>query len=110
MAITTATFESEVIKSDKLTVVDFWADWCGPCKMIAPVLEELAVEFAGGVKFTKLKVDDNMATIQEYGIHSIPALLFFNNGQHVDTVIGALPKSQIEARIQRLLHVTKAVE
>jgi len=110
VSITTQTVDTEVIKNDKLTIVDFWAEWCGPCKMIAPVLEELAAKFAGEVKFTRLNGDDNMATAQVYGIHSIPTLLFFNNGKPVDTVIGALPKSQLEARILRLLHVMESVE
>lgn len=105
ITVTDATFEQHVIKSDKLTVVDFWAEWCGPCRMIAPVLDELAKEYNDKVKFTKLNVDENPQTAMEFAIRSIPTLLVFQNGNVVDTIIGAIPKAQIKARLDRQLTV-----
>ena len=100
--ITDQTFEEEVLKSDKLTLVDFWAEWCGPCKMIAPVLEELAREHEQHLKITKLDVDANPEKSMAFGIRSIPTLLFFKNGKVVDQVIGAVPKRVLESRIIQL--------
>ena len=102
--ITDVTFNQEVLGSDKLTIVDFWAPWCGPCKMIAPVLESIADQYDGQLKVTKLNVDENPSTSQAYGIHSIPTLLFFRGGELVDKLVGAVPKSQLEIRVERLLH------
>ena len=93
--INDADFESVVVNSDIPVVLDFWAPWCGPCKMIAPVLDELAPEFAGKVKIVKMNVDDNQATPAQFGVRSIPTLLLIKNGQVVATQVGALPKTQL---------------
>ena len=97
--ITDATFEAEVVNSDVPVVVDFWAEWCGPCKMIAPIVEELAVEYEGKVKFTKLDVDTNPKTPMQFGIRGIPSLIIFNKGKAVDQVVGAVPKSMLKKRV-----------
>jgi len=89
------------ISSNKLVVVDFWAEWCAPCRMLAPVIEELAKEYAGKIVFGKLNVDENPTTAAKFGIMSIPTLIVFKNGQPVDMIIGAMPKKQIEARLNR---------
>ena len=99
IAITDDTFEAEVIKSDIPVLVDFWAEWCGPCKMIAPIVEELANEMDGKVKFAKLDVDTNPKTATSYGIRGIPTMLIFNDGQPVDQVVGAVTKSVLKSRI-----------
>lgn len=88
-------FESVVVNSDIPVLLDFWGPWCGPCKMIAPVLDELAPEFAGKVKIVKMNVDDNQATPAQFGVRSIPTLLLIKNGQVVATQVGALPKTQL---------------
>ena len=93
--ITDADFESIVVNSDIPVLLDFWAPWCGPCKMIAPVLDELAPEFAGKVKIVKMNVDDNQTTPAQFGVRSIPTLLLIKNGQVVATQVGALPKTQL---------------
>ena len=90
-----ADFESIVVNSDIPVLLDFWAPWCGPCKMIAPVLDELAPEFAGKVKIVKMNVDDNQTTPAQFGVRSIPTLLLIKNGQVVATQVGALPKTQL---------------
>ena len=100
LEFTDANFHDEVINSDKLTVVDFWAEWCGPCRAIGPVIEELSHEYEGQVKVGKLNVDQNANTSVEYGITSIPAILFIKNGEIVDRQIGAVPKSVIENKIK----------
>lgn len=88
-------FEQEVIKSDVPVLIDFWAEWCMPCKMIAPIVEELANEYQGKLKVGKLDVDSNPQVSMKYGIRSIPTLLIFKNGQPVDQIIGAVPKKVI---------------
>jgi thioredoxin 1 len=102
-AVTDDTFEAEVIQSDKMVIVDFWATWCGPCKMVEPSLEEIASEYADRVKVARLDVDANNGTAGRYGIMSIPSLLFFKNGEEVDRVIGAVPKSHLTARLNKVL-------
>lgn len=92
-----ANFETEVLKSPQPVLVDFWAPWCGPCKMITPVLEELSKEYGGKLKIVKLNVDDNHETAATYGIRSIPSLMLFNEGQMVTSKVGALSKSQLSA-------------
>ena len=93
--INDADFESIVVNSDIPVLLDFWAPWCGPCKMIAPVLDELAPEFSGKVKIVKMNVDDNQTTPAQFGVRSIPTLLLIKNGQVVATQVGALPKTQL---------------
>ena len=95
-AVTEANFDEEVLKSLKPVLVDFWASWCAPCRAIAPEVDELSVEYAGRVKFTKVNVDENPSIPGRYGIRGIPTLILFKNGGVVDQVVGAVPKSSIE--------------
>lgn len=95
-----ANFKTEVLESDKLSVVDFWAEWCGPCRAIGPVIEELAKEYDGVVKVGKVNVDHNPQISSSYGITSIPAILFLKNGQVVDKLVGAQPKSNFVKKIE----------
>ena len=99
ITITDDNFEKEVIKSDKPVLIDFWAAWCGPCRMIAPIVEELAQEYDGKVKIGKLDVDENQQTAIKFGVRSIPTLLIFKNGALKDTIIGAVPKAQIVQKL-----------
>ena len=101
--ISDATFDEEVVKADTVVLVDFWAEWCGPCKMIAPIVEELAEEFDGKVKFTKLDVDSNPRSATNFGIRGIPTLLIFNDGKPIDQVVGAVPKSVLKQRLEEAL-------
>jgi thioredoxin 1 len=98
-----ATFEAQVVKSTTPVVVDFWAVWCGPCRMIAPVVEELAIEYDGRVTFAKLNVDDNPQVSMKYGIRSIPTLLVFKNGKPIDQIVGAVPKREVQRRVEAAL-------
>ena len=99
--VTDDTFAAEVEQASGLVLVDFWATWCGPCQIIAPVLEQLATEFSGKIKVGKVDVDSNQATAMKFNIRSIPAILFFKGGKHVDTVIGAVPKTVLASKIQQ---------
>ena len=93
-------FDEEVLKSDGTVLVDFWAEWCGPCKMIAPLIEELANDFQGKLKVCKLNVDEERDIAVQYGIRSIPTLVLFKEGKPVDQIIGALPKSALKSKIE----------
>ncbi len=99
LTLTDDNFEQEVIKSDKAVLIDFWAVWCGPCKIIAPIVEELASEYEGKLKVGKLDVDENQQTSIKYGVRSIPTLLIFKDGKVKDQIIGAVPKAQIVQRL-----------
>ena len=100
ITVTDADFEREVEQHDGLVVVDFWATWCAPCRMIAPVLEQLAEEYKGKAKVAKVDVDTNVRTGSRFQVRSIPTLLFFKNGKVVDQVIGAVPKPQLELKFK----------
>ncbi|KIC92648.1 thioredoxin [Flavihumibacter solisilvae] len=100
LEITDANFQTEVIASDKLSVLDFWAEWCGPCRAIGPVIEELSKEYNGKVKIGKVNVDNNPQLSINYGITSIPAILFIKNGQVVDKLVGAQPKANFVKKIE----------
>ncbi|MFN3461188.1 MAG: thioredoxin TrxA [Oceanibaculum sp.] len=93
--VTDNSFETDVLNADKPVVVDFWAEWCGPCKIISPILDELAGEMGGKVTIAKLNIDENPSTPQKYGVRGIPTLMLFKNGQVAATKIGAMPKSAL---------------
>ena len=97
--ITDDTFEAEVLQSQQPVLVDYWAEWCGPCKMIAPILDDIAREYAGKLKVAKVNIDDNQATPAKFGIRGIPTLMLFKNGNVEATKVGALSKSQLAAFI-----------
>ena len=97
-AVTDDTFETEIEKHAGLVLVDFWATWCGPCRMIAPILDQLASEYTGKAKVAKVDVDTNQQTAMRFNVRSIPSILFFKDGKHVDTVVGAVPKSHLERK------------
>ena len=103
ITITDDNFQTEVINSNQPVLIDFWATWCGPCRMIAPIVEELAGEYNGKVKIGKLDVDENQETSIRYGVRSIPTLLIFKDGKIKDTIIGAVPKSQIVQKLNSAL-------
>jgi thioredoxin 1 len=102
LEFTDASFKTDVLDSDKLTVVDFWAEWCGPCRAIGPVISELAEEYKDVVNVGKINVDQNPQTSMNYGITSIPAILFLKNGEVVDKLIGAHPKANFVKKIEAL--------
>lgn len=103
LTLTDDNFENEVVKSDLPVLVDFWAVWCGPCKTIAPVVEEIAIEYAGKAKVGKLDVDSNQETSIKYGVRSIPTLLIIKGGEVKETIIGAVPKAQIVQKLNALV-------
>lgn len=99
LELTDANFEEEVLKSDKVTMIDFWAEWCGPCRAIAPVVEELAGEYEGKAKVGKVNVDENPGVASQFGIRNIPTILFIKNGEVVDKQVGAVPKNILANKI-----------
>jgi thioredoxin 1 len=103
LAVTDGTFQSEVEQANGLVLVDFWAEWCGPCRVIAPILDQIAVEYAGKLKIAKMDVDANQQTPVRFNVRSIPSLLFFKGGKHVDTVVGAVPKAHLVGKITQHL-------
>lgn len=103
ITVTDATFAAEVERSPLPVLVDAWAPWCGPCRMVGPIVDELATDLAGKVRVAKLNVDDNPATAARFDVRSIPTLLIMANGREVDRIVGALPKAQIRQRLDRAL-------
>jgi thioredoxin 1 len=108
LTVSDATFESDVLKSDKPVLVDFWAPWCGPCRMIAPIIEELANDYDGRAVIAKMNVDDNPSTATQFGIRSIPTLLIFKDGKVVDQIVGAVPRGVIEGKLKLQLATSVA--
>jgi len=102
LELTDTNFQEKVISSDKLTIVDFWAEWCGPCKMIAPILDEIATEKAGAVKVAKVNVDENQGLSTKFGIRAIPTLLFFKNGAVREQIVGMTSKRDLIAKLEAL--------
>ena len=103
IAVTDASFTDDVLNSDLPVMVDFWAEWCGPCKMIAPIVEDLAEDYNGKVVFAKVDVDSNPETAMKYGVRGIPTLLLFSGGSPVDQVVGAVAKGELVKRIDKVL-------
>jgi thioredoxin 1 len=100
ITLTDSNFENELSKYPIL-LIDFWAPWCGPCRMIAPIIEQLAIEYTGKVVFGKVNIDENRMITQSFGIQSIPTMMIFKNGKAVDIIVGAIPKAQLETRLYR---------
>ena len=100
-AVTDASFDQDVLKSDVPVLVDFWAPWCGPCRMVAPTVDEIAKEFEGQIKVFKLNTDENPNVASQYGIRSIPTLMLFKDGQKIETVVGAVPKKTLHTTITK---------
>ncbi|ABW26888.1 MULTISPECIES: thioredoxin [Acaryochloris] len=101
--VTDATFKEEVIESDVPVLVDFWAPWCGPCRMVAPVVDEISEQYKGQVKVVKINTDENPNVASQYGIRSIPTLMVFKGGQRVDMVVGAVPKTTLASTLDKYL-------
>ena len=101
--ISDANFDSEVLKSDKPVLIDFWAEWCGPCKVLGPVIDEVAEDYSDRVKFVKLNIDNNPSNTQKFGIRGIPTLLLFKNGEKIDTSVGVLSKSELASFLDKNL-------
>lgn len=102
-AVTDSSFQGEVLESDVPVLVDFWAPWCGPCRMVAPVVEEIAEQYEGQIKVVKLNTDENPQVASQYGIRSIPTLMIFKGGQRVDMVVGAVPKTTLANTLEKYL-------
>ncbi len=102
VVLTQANFAKEVLQSPQPILVDFWAEWCGPCKMLAPILDELAQEYDGRIRIGKVNIDEHQALAAEYGIHSIPTLLLFRNGQVADQIVGLRSKRDLKASFERV--------
>jgi thioredoxin 1 len=103
LVVTDETFEADVLKSNVLTLVDFWAPWCAPCRMISPVLDEIAQAYGERLRLVKVNVDENHQSPMKFGVQGIPNLIFFKNGRAVDQVVGAIPKAELVRRIEALL-------
>ncbi len=103
MDINDSTFEQEVVNSSELTIVDFWAPWCGPCRKLGPVLDEVAQEYEGKVKIVKLNTDENLKTAKEYSVSGLPTLLVFKDGKAVERLVGLMPKTTIVSNIEKHL-------
>jgi thioredoxin 1 len=101
--VTDSTFKSEVLESDVPVLVDFWAPWCGPCRMVAPVVDEIAEQYIGQVKVVKLNTDENPGVASQFGIRSIPTLMIFKGGQRVDMVVGAVPKTTLATTLEKYI-------
>ena len=101
--VTDATFDADVLKSDKPVLVDYWAEWCGPCKMIAPILDDLSKDYGDRLQIAKMNVDENQEVPAKYGIRGIPTLMIFKGGQLLETKVGALPKAQLAAFVDKHL-------
>ncbi len=101
--VTDEDFAREVEQHEGVTMIDFWASWCGPCYLLAPIVEQIAEEYDGRVKVAKLDVDENQSTAMRFDVRSIPSVLFFKDGKHVDTAVGAVPKARLVEKIERLL-------
>jgi thioredoxin len=106
LAVTEQTFEGEVLKSEIPVLVDFWAEWCGPCRMVAPIVEELAGEYSGRLKVTKVDVDDNQTLAMRYNVMSIPTLGVFRGGQMIERIVGYMPKTEVKRRLDAALQAT----
>jgi len=102
-AVTDANFKDEVLDSDVPVLVDFWAPWCGPCRMVAPVVDEIADQYLGQIKVVKLNTDENPNVASQYGIRSIPTLMIFKGGQRVDMVVGAVPKTTLANTLEKYI-------
>ena len=101
--VTDESFQKEVLEAEQPTFVDFWASWCGPCRMVGPIFEELSGEYSGKVRFAKVNVDENPKTPANYGVRGIPTLMMFKGGKMVDQVVGAAPKGQLENIVKKVL-------